>query len=151
MMWKQILKTTFIAGSLDIIAACAHANLASHVLPSGVLKYVASGVLGKAAFAGSYGIMFMGLLFHFCITVACTAIFFWAYPKLSFLKNSVLVNSLMIAVIAWAVTNFIIKPLSYTPKGNFNLMQACIAILILFLCIGLPISFFAKKYFNKRN
>jgi hypothetical protein len=151
MMFKQILKTTLLAGSLDITAAFTQAYLKSHVLPSDVLKYIASGVFGKAAFEGGYGMMALGLLFHFIIAFACTLFFFLLYPKLKFLKYSHVLNSVLIALVAWGVTNLIIMPLSNTPKGTFNLSRAAIAVGILFVCIGLPISIMSKKYYFGKN
>jgi hypothetical protein len=50
----------------------------------------------------------------------------------------------LIALVAWAVTNFIIMPLSKLPKGNFDLSRAAIAAAILFVCIGLPLALMAK-------
>ena len=86
--------------------------------PAIILKYIASGVIGKIAFAGGYGIMAMGLLFHFIIAFACTVVSFMLYPKLKFLHQSILLNSLFIALAAWAVTTQIIIPLSEIKPGS---------------------------------
>ena len=147
-MLKAILKATLLAGSLDISAAFIQVYLNNKVLPSAVLKYIASAVFGKAAFEGGYGMMAWGLLFHFIIAFACAAAFFLLYSKLNFLKYSYVLNGLLIAFVAWVVTNLIILPLSNLPGGSFNLTQAVIAAGILFICIGLPISVLAKKYFS---
>ncbi len=146
-MWKQIFKTTLLAGSLDITAACIQAYATNGTTPDIILKYVASGLLGKDAFAGGYGTMVIGLLFHFIIAFACTLVFFLLYPKLKFLHRSVLLNSFFIALIAWAVTTQIIIPLSEIKPGVFNLKKVAIAVAILFVCIGLPVAIAAKKYY----
>jgi uncharacterized membrane protein YagU involved in acid resistance len=148
-MLKQILKTTLVAGSLDITAACIQAYATNGTTPDIILKYIASGVFGKDAFEGGYGIMTMGLLFHFIIAFAITVVFFLLYPKLKFLHHKILLNSLLIALIAWAVTTRIIIPLSEIKPGVFNLKKAVIAVGILFVCIGLPISVMAKWYYIK--
>ena len=148
-MWKQILKTTIIAGCLDITAACLQAWFAKSITPDIVLKYIASGVFGKAAFAGAAGFILFGLLVHFLIAFACTLVYFLLYPKLKILHAHILLSSLFIAVIAWTVTTKQIIPLSQIKPAPFNLTKALIAIAILYCCIGVPVSYFAKRYFSK--
>lgn len=147
-MWKQIFKTTLVAGILDITAACLQAWLTQKIAPAVILKYLASGAFGKSAFEGGSGMIAMGLLFHFIIVFACTVIFFFLYARLTWLHHSIVINSFLIAFVAWVVTNLIIIPLSRIPIRPFHFSNALIAYGILVICIGLPISFFAKKYFT---
>lgn len=150
-MWKQIFKTTLIAGSLDITAACIHAWLVNGTTPQTVLKYVASGLLGKEAFNGSYGTMAAGLFFHFLIAFACTAFFFLLYPKLKILHHKVLLNSILIGLIAWTVTTQLIIPASKIQPRPFDIKKASIAAGILVVCIGLPVAISAKRFFIKKS
>jgi hypothetical protein len=149
-MYKQILKATFIAGSLDIIAACLQAWLSkSTVTPDVVLKYIASGVFGKDAYAGGTEMILCGLLFHFMIAFACTLVYFLLYPKLKFLHWNIFFSSLLIALVAWAVTTQLIMPMSQIKQPPFDLTKALSAIAILYVCIGLPVSYFAKRFYRK--
>ena len=150
-MWKQILMATLLAGSLDITAACIQAYVTNGTTPDIILKYIASGVLGKDAFAGSYGVMIMGLLFHYFIAFACTFVFFLLYPKIKFLHGSIILNSLLIALVAWTITTRLIIPISKIQPGAFNIKKAFMAVAILFICIGLPISISAKKYYSQER
>ena len=147
-MWKSIFITTFIAGTLDITAACVDAYLSAKITPDIVLKYVASGFFGKSAFAGGLGMMMVGLLFHFIIAFACTIIYFWLYPKMSFLKQNIALSSVLIGITAWFVTTIIIIPMSQITPNPFNFYKALIAVIILVVCIGFPIAYFAKRFFN---
>lgn len=149
-MWKQILTTSFLAGSLDISAACVHAYLMSGVLPNIVLKYIASGVFGKKAFEGGPEMMVLGLLFHFVIAFACTAIFFLLYPKLKLQHLSPWVNAIAIALLAWVITTQVVVPMSKITPRPFDFQNALIAIGILIFCVGLPIAFMARNYFMYR-
>ena len=148
-MWKQICKAALIAGCLDIIAACTQAWLAKSIAPDIVLKYIASGVFGKDAFAGGVGMILFGLLVHFLIAFACTLVYFLLYPKIKLLHIHILLSSLFIAVIAWAVTTQLIVPLSKIKPATFNLTKALTAVAILYVCIGLPVSCFAKRFYSK--
>lgn len=150
-MWKQILKTTLLAGSLDIVAACLQSYLLRGTAPATVLKYIASGIWGKAAFSGSTPMALAGLLFHFIIAFACTALFFIIYPKLKWLHRSIALNSFLIALAAWVATTRIIIPLSSITAGPFNVKNAAMALGILFICIGLPIAVAAAGYYKKSN
>jgi hypothetical protein len=150
-MWKQILKTTFIAGSLDIIAACTQAWLAKSIAPDIVLKYIASGVFGKDASAGGTGMILFGLLMHFLIAFACTLVYFLVYPKIKLLHWNIFFSSLLIAIIAWTVTTRLVIPMSQIKQPPFNLTKALIAVSILYVCIGLPISYFAKQFYSKQK
>ena len=147
-MWKSIFITTFIAGTLDITAACVDAYLSTKITPDIVLRYVASGFFGKSAFAGGLGMMMVGLLFHFIIAFACTIIYFWLYPKMSFLKQNIALSSVLIGITAWFVTTIIIIPMSQITPNPFNFYKALIAVIILVVCIGFPIAYFAKRFFN---
>jgi hypothetical protein len=150
-MWKQIFKTTLIAGCLDITAACLQAWLTKGTTPDIILKYIASGVFGKDAFEGGAGFILFGLLVHFFIAFSCTLVYFLLYPKLKILHANILLSSILIALAAWAVTTRLIVPLSQIKPGPFNLTKALIAVAILYCCIGLPVSYFAKRYFSKKE
>jgi hypothetical protein len=148
-MRKQILITTLIAGCLDISGASIQAYLSKGITPDVLLKYIGSGIFGKDAFTGGYGVMIIGLLVHFFIVFACTSCFFLLYLKLKFLQHSIIINSLLIALVAWTVTNLIIIPMSNITAAPFNFLRALIGFAILFVCIGLPISISAKKNYTQ--
>lgn len=150
-MWKQIFKTGLIAGSLDITAACIQAYLSKNVTPVIVLEYIASGLFGKDAFSGGYGYILTGLIIHFIIAFACTVAYFLAYPKIKLLHRSILLSSLLVAMIAWTVTTRLIIPLSKIQTPPFNLSKAILAISILYFCIGLPITIFAKHFYTNKK
>jgi hypothetical protein len=149
-MWKQIFKAALIAGCLDVTAACIQAYITNKVTPDIILKYIASGIFGKEAFSGGVGYMLFGLLVHFLIAFACTLFYFLLYPKLKILQANILLSALFIAVTAWAIPARLIVQLSKIKMAPFNLTKALIAVAILYCCIGLPVSYFAKRYYNKK-
>ncbi|HRD43169.1 MAG TPA: hypothetical protein PLN30_05430, partial [Ferruginibacter sp.] len=93
--------------------------------------------------------MAVGLFFHFMIAFSCTALFFVLFPRFKFLHQSILVNAVLIALVAWVVTNLVVMPLSRVEQGAFIFSRVLIAIGILIICIGLPIAVSAKRYFLK--
>lgn len=140
-----------LAGFLDITAACIQAYIMRGSTPDIVLEYIASGLVGKEAFSGGVGMQLLGLIVHFCIVSVSAVIFFLAYPKLSILHKSIWINALLIALISWAVTTRIIIPFSKIQPAPFVVSKAFIAIAILYFCVGLPISYFTKQYYIRKN
>jgi predicted neutral ceramidase superfamily lipid hydrolase len=147
-MWKSIFLTTLIAGTCDIVAACTQAYIVAKILPLRILKYIASGVFGKSAYEGGIEMSLLGLVFHYMIAFACTAVFYWLYPKLSFLKFSLFLNTFTIGIVAWFVTTQMIIPISQITPAPFSISKVLMAISILIVCIGLPIAYRAKQFYG---
>ncbi|MGC4128850.1 MAG: hypothetical protein QM564_04665 [Bergeyella sp.] len=148
-MWKNIFKTTLIAGALDILAAFVQAYISKGLMPKVILQFIASGIFGEAAYSGDFGYILFGLLVHFFIAFAITSVFFFIYPKISFFQKNILFNALLIAVSAWFITQRIVIPMSRIGTSDFDWGKAILAIAILFFCIGIPVSYFTKKFYNK--
>ncbi len=150
---SSVLKTGFIAGSLDIIAACVSFYISTGKNPILVLNYVASGVFGKAdAYAGGTGMALLGLLFHYLIAYLFTFFFFMIYPTLKLERLNKFILAFIYGLFVWTVMNKIIVPLSNTPPPPPFQWQAAIkGMLILVVMIGLPNSLRAGKYYAKKR
>ena len=144
---SAIILTGLTAGFLDITAACTQYYIKTGKAPGNVLRYVASGVFGKKAFSGGATMAAWGLLFHFMIAFGLTIFFFWLYPKINWLGKNKILAGLLYGVFAWAVTTLIIVRLSNVPAVPFVVSKAFIALLILMVCIGEPISLMANKHY----
>lgn len=142
---SKILAAGLLVGTLDISAACLQYYIRTGKSPDNVLKFVASGVFGKEAFAGGALMSVCGLLFHFLIAFIFTTFFFFIYPRLKFLSFNVIITAILYGVFTWTVMNRIVLPLSNTPPLPFTWTGAIIAAGILTLCIGLPLSIIAKR------
>jgi|CXWL01.1.fsa_nt_gi hypothetical protein len=144
---RAIVLTGLTAGFLDIAAASIQYYIKSGKGPGNVLRYIASGVFGKKAFAAGTTMEAWGLFFHLIIAFALTLFFFWLYPKISWLGKNIIVAGLLYGVFAWLVTNLIIVPLSKAPPIPFVFSKAIIAMLILMACVGMPISLMTNKHY----
>jgi hypothetical protein len=142
-----ILLTGFVAGTLDGLTAVINYMSAGKENPEIIFKYIASGVFGKKAYAGGTGMILWGVLFHFLISYGLTVFYFWLYPKVKWLGENKVAAGLLYGVFAWVVTTRLIIPLSLIPQQPFNIYKAIMAIQILMLCIGLPISLMANKHY----
>lgn len=147
---KTILKTGLLVGILDIAAALTNYVISSGKNPLIVLKYIASAVVGTAAFAGGVEMVLLGLVFHFIIAMSFTVLFFLLYPTIkSFISNKILLGVLY-GIFIWLVMNLGILPLTNVTRGPFNPVQAIIGALILVGAIGLPLAFYAERYYGNK-
>jgi hypothetical protein len=143
----SILVTGFIAGTLDIAAAAINFIISTGKNPVVVLNFIASGIFGKEAFGDNALMPLYGLLFHYFIALIWTAIFYFAYQQFRLQKFNWIALGIVYAMIVWSCMTQVVLPLSNTPPIPFHLDKALIAVTILIVCIGLPISYRAKKYF----
>jgi hypothetical protein len=143
-----IILTGLLTGTLDALAAI----LANYKIKAAVIfKFIASGLFGKAAFAGGAGMVLWGLCFHYFIAVSFTTVSFLIYPWFTgILKNKYLM-ALMFAIIIWLITNLVIIPLSKIGLQPMNFFLVLIGIGILVLTIGLPIIFIANWWYTKKK
>jgi uncharacterized membrane protein YagU involved in acid resistance len=146
--WKTILLAGLLVGSLDIIAALVNFYSKTGKDPQIVLKYIASAVVGKEAFAGGTAMSAKGLLFHFLIAFIWTIFFFLIYPKLKILSVNRIVTGIIYGIFIWAIMSQVVVPMSKASVRAFDLKQAIIDVLILIGAIGLPMSFIAYKYYK---
>jgi len=146
--YKIIVWTGLLTSTLDAVAAI----LSAHKMPAvAVFKFIASGVFGKAAFAGGFEMVGAGIFFHYLIACSITAVLFLMYPMfISFLKNKYLV-AVVFALIAWVITHLVIVPLSHIGWSHIEIGGAVISIGILIITIGLPIALIADRYFFSKK
>lgn len=147
LMWA-IVQAWLIAGSLDITAATIHFLLRGGANPLRLLQFIASGILGKDAFAGGIATALVGLLLHYTIALIWTTLFFLVAARAPMLVQNVVVSGVMYAILVWCIMNFAVLPLSNAAKQPVNPLQSLIGAAILVLCIGIPIAYFARKYFS---
>lgn len=129
-----------VAGSIDIGSAC----LIGHLPPNVIMQAIASGLLGKAAFAGGATAAFVGLLLQWAMSIVIAAIYISAAQTMPLLKRQWIAGGLAYGVVIYFVMNFVVVPLSNAPfKGRpFNPAKAAEDMLAMLL-FGLIVARFA--------
>lgn len=140
------IKAGLLTGLLDILAAFASFYLKTGKTPVLVLKFIASGLFGSAAFSGGAEMALYGLLLHFIIAFCFAAFFFLIMPRLFPSASNKFLTAVAYGAFIWLVMNLLIVPLSNTPKQSFHALDTALSMVILIVCIGLPLSFI---YFNR--
>ncbi|NCU05957.1 MAG: DUF1440 domain-containing protein [Chitinophagaceae bacterium] len=154
LLTSKILLAGLLVGTLDIAAAMFQFFLNTGKSPFIVLKFVASGLFGKAALTGGDDMIAWGFLFHYFIAMSFTVFFFWLCGKRPALLQHRLLTGIGYGIFTWSVMRFIVLPLSLTNKQPFSWSGTLTAIAILIVCIGIPLSFMAaafKKQETKKN
>lgn len=149
-MLRTIAWVGLLAGSLDILSAFVQSYLVRGTSPVLVLQYIASGAVGKAAFAGGWHIALLGLLFHFIIAYSFTALFFIVYPSIKFLSRSIVLTAVIYGIFIYIAMNQVVLRFTKVPPGAFHVNKALIATAILIVAIGLPVAYFARKFYRAK-
>src|SRR5262245_66406349 len=89
---KAILIGGLIAGACDITYAFIFYYFRNDVTPARVLRSVASGAFGAAAFTGGTKMVVLGAVFHFFIAIGAAAVYYLASRILSFLLNQAIIS-----------------------------------------------------------
>jgi hypothetical protein len=135
-----------IAGTLDMLAAFGLAGLRGRG-PDVVLHYIASGVLGVRAFTGGVRTGALGLGLHFLIAFTAADFYWAASRRVRVLVKRPVIFGLLYGMVIYAVMNYVVVPLSRIGRvvpGPVSGMV--IAIVVVMVCVGLPISLVARRY-----
>jgi hypothetical protein len=146
---KTILFAALLAGTLDILAAIlVYDIIMQRVTAIQILDGIAAGLFGKTVSGNETDMAIMGLLLHYFIAFCFAAAYFFAFPKISFLKKNAVISGLLYGIIVWVIMNRIVVPLSQASHGPFAWPAFLRGVTILMLCIGLPISIITARYYK---
>ncbi|GAB2854706.1 hypothetical protein [Hymenobacter ruber] len=148
---RAALITGLLAGTLDITAACTQYVLMTHKPAVNVLYFVASGLVGQAAFGGGPGMAALGLVAHYCIAVAFAVFLYWLSPRLPVLLRHPVLAGLSYGLVVWLIMNLVVLPSSRVAVRPLKPEPAAIGLVILMLCIGLPIALRAARFYGGRR
>jgi hypothetical protein len=143
-----ILWLCLLTGTLDAIAAL----IIGHGIPAmKVFQYIASGWFGIAAFSGGVTMMLWGIMFHYLIASTWCVLLFILYPSFSGFLGNKYITGVVFGIIIWLIMNRLVLPLTHVPKPTSppNAISIFKGMLALVLCVGLPISLVANKYYRR--
>lgn len=143
-----ILWVGFLVGLFDITSAFIQVKIMfPERNPLAVLRYIASAVFGKETANSESSMYFIGAIFHFIIAYCFTIAFFLIYPHIRFLSKSRLFTGILCGLVIWAVMDLLVVPQTKIGHRPFVLKNAAIAAGILVVAIGIPLSYFAYRFY----
>jgi len=144
-----IIGTGLLAGTLDGLSAIIY-NW--KIKAATIFKFIASGFFGKAtAFTGGAGMVLWGIFFHYLIAITFTTVLFMLHPIIYARPRNRFLTGIVYGVFIWAVMNLVVVPLSKIPARPFHLTNSLTDCGILIICIGLPVSIIATRYYQHRS
>ena len=140
-----LLAGGLIAGTADISYAIIFSVTQGSSAQS-LLQFVATGLLGKAAFAGGWRTACMGLLMHFTITLIITLIVYFASQRINIINRRPILSGILVGIIVFATMKFIVLPLSAFPFPiNLKPLSTITNLLSHMFLFGVPIAIAVSK------
>ncbi|HEX9038649.1 MAG TPA: hypothetical protein VF808_16835 [Ktedonobacterales bacterium] len=135
---RSILIAGLLIGVLSSLDDVGYFTVVEHRDPSFIFQYIASALLGQAAFTGGAATTLLGALLHFGISFVVAAVFILAAIKLAFLRRGAILFGLLYALAVFLVMNALVVPLTLAPKLAVTLPLIINTIIGTLLAIGLP-------------
>lgn len=148
---RSVLITTALVGTLDIIAAHLHIWAASGNFPTRVFKGIAAGAVGRqSAMEGGAGTLFLGIFFHYFISLTFTLLFFLAYPRIAALRKNIWVSGIAYTLFVWLTMNFVVLPFSalHAPLPDFANKHTYFGACVLAVVFAVPIALCAERFYR---
>jgi hypothetical protein len=145
---QRALKSVFygglVAGTIDIAAAAAISSLGFGV----VLRAVASGLLGRAAFQGGPGVAVLGMVLQWVMSWIIAGVFVTASVKFPSLTRRWVASGVVYGVIVFFVMNYGVLPLSAVGHIAHFKPLSFVENLLAMVLFGLIIASIASRFLD---
>lgn len=134
-----------VAGTFDIVYACTFWAVKRGVPPERIFQSVASGLLGKASFAGGVKTAVLGLGLHYFIATSMSVAYYLIARRWSPLRERPVPLGAAYGVLLYGIMNYIVLPLSAAAPGPKDPLWIGLSVAVHAFLIGLPIALFARR------
>lgn len=141
---RALLYGGLVVALLDILDALVFFGLRG-VAPSRILQSIAAGLLGRASFSGGAATVALGAALHLFIATCVVTVYYLASRRLPQLVRRPLVYGPLYGLAVYLVMNFVVIPLSASPRGTPPPEVIANGVLIHLVGVGLPAALFARK------
>lgn len=145
---RAIVTGAALCGTGDIVFAFVYYGLKYGATPPGILRSVATGVLGKAAREGGATAAALGLFLHFVIATGIAAVFWFASGWWPVLRRRAVASGLIYGGLVYFVMNWVVVPLSAAPSRGYPPKIGWFELLGHLVLVGLPVAL-AAAHFSK--
>lgn len=144
---RSIIATWLVIGVIGGIDYAAFFYLTLHLQPVGVYQYIASGLLGTAAFAGGYTTALLGFVIHMAIALVVAAVFILIASQIAFLRTGwVFLAGLVYGAAVNMFMSMVVLPLSAAPKMPVTTVLIVHGLIADALFVGLPVAIAVWQY-----
>ncbi|HMO56436.1 MAG TPA: hypothetical protein PKC19_03700 [Roseiflexaceae bacterium] len=148
---NSLLRTIVLGGMLIFIIQFIHQWVVVTLIQGNpfilVWQYIASGVLGDAAFAGGIATALLGVGFHLIFSFVIAGIFILSADRIPLLHRYIIAGSLLYGFGVFIVMNLVVVPLSAAPPLPAPTTPWLIeAVIEHILGVGLPLGILVRRY-----
>ena len=143
---RAIVAGGLAAATLDAVDALVAYKLAYGMSPLVIYQFVASGLLGKAAYAGGATAALLGVAVHLLVAFTAATVFVLASERFPALRRGAVGWGLAFGVAVFAVMSFVVIPLSRIGASVPPLSLVVNGVLGHALLVGLPIALAARHF-----
>jgi hypothetical protein len=145
---RAVLSAGLVAGTADIVVAC----LIYRLSPGVILHSIASGLIGKSAFAGGVATALLGLVLQWIISILIAMIYLAVTVPLPHMRRRWRLSGALAGAVIYLVMSYIVVPLSAAPfrprslhdiVAAFTLYNFVVSFLAM-IVFGLIIAFFVR-------
>lgn len=148
---RWILFGGLLAGLLDILDAMIYWGVSRGVSPVRILQSVASGLLGRDAFAGGFATALLGTGLHFFMACCAALAYAAACLRLRTLARYPIAGGVAFGLAWYVFMYYLVLPLSAFPgSGPTSLPMLINNLFAHTVLFGLPIAFFSRHALGAR-
>jgi len=137
---RSIAVAGLVIGVIGGIDYATFFALTQHFTPEAIFQYIASGLLGPAAFAGGVATALLGLFIHFVISFVVAAVFILAAAQFAFLRRTVFVSAIVYGAAVNMFMSALVLPMSAAPKMPVTTLLVIHGLIADALFVGLPLA-----------
>ncbi len=139
-----ILLATLAVGTLDALDAIIFFRFRG-ATPVRIFQSIVSGVLGREAFQGDNRTAWIGLGLHYLVAFFIVLVFYIISRRVRFMTARPVVAGVLYGIVAYAIMNYVVVPMSAAVQGAFSLPVVVNGILIHMFGVGLPTALIIRR------
>jgi hypothetical protein len=153
---QTLLVTLFGAGLLvgildELSAIAVYTGLLDRFSVPQLMRFIASGAFGELAFSGGAEMVAWGIGLHFLIAYSFAIPYVLAFPYVGLLQRHQVLSGLLYGLFIWLVMNWVVLPLSQTPKAPFEWLVGLLSLGWHMLLVGLPFALFVAYRYKTQS
>ena len=148
---RAVALGTLTVGGLDLLDAIVFFGVRNGVTPVRILHSIASGLLGRAAFAGGAWTAVLGAGLHLFIACCIVTTYYLASRRLRFLTSRPWLAGPLYGVLVYVIMNAVVLPLSAAAHGFPRTPVLINGLLIHIFGVGIPAALFARAADSPRS
>lgn len=147
---SRVVRSIAVGGAavavLDALDAVIAYRIALGLDPVTIYQFVASGLLGPAAYEGGAATALLGVAVHCGVALSAAAAFTLAAARVPWLLEHAVGAGMAHGVAVYAVMNHVVIPLSRIPPAPFSLPLFLNGVIGHALLVGLPAALVARRF-----